>query len=319
MILMSDLKCEILSYPSADGKHTVAAYLYTMPGVPVRAVLQLSHGMCEYVQRYCPMAEFYAAQGIALAGNDHLGHGSTVPKEDYGHFADVGGREAVREDLHTMNTLLHGRYPGLPLFLYGHSMGSFFARWYAETWPDSISALVLSGTAGPSAANDLGYLLSGLLAKVHGPRYRSALMAKLNFGSYCKGIAAPHSPNDWLTRDEAIVRAYDADEQCMFRFTAAAYHDMLWVLRHVSSKNWARSIPKNLPVLLIAGDGDPVGSYGAGVRAVWAMLGDAGVQDLTCQIYEGARHELHNEINRAEVFDYVLTWLEDHMQGSNAE
>lgn len=311
---MPELQCESLSYPSCDGVHTVAGYLYTMPGVPVRAVLQLSHGMCEYVGRYRHMAAFYAAQGIALAGNDHLGHGATAKRGEHGHFADAEGRRYVLGDLHALNATLHRRFPGLPLFLYGHSMGSFFARWYAECYPDTITALVLSGTAGPSALNNVGYALSSVISAVRGPKYVSPLMVKMNFGKYCTRIQDAKSPNAWLTRDEAVVAAYDGDEYCTFDFSVGTYKQMLWVLCHVSSKKWAQSLPKTLPILLIAGDGDPVGDYGAGVRAVYAMLGDAGVQDLTCQIYEQGRHELHNELNKEEVFDYVLTWLDDHMQ-----
>ena len=138
-------------------------------------------------------------------------------------------------------------------------------------------------------------------------------MVKLNFGSYCKKIENAQSANTWLSRDENVVKAYDADGLCTFQFTAATYREMLATLNHVSTKAWAEAIDKNLPILLIAGDADPVGDYGNGVRKVWAMLGDAGVRDLTCQIYEGGRHELHNETNRDEVFDYVLTWIEDHI------
>ena len=310
---MSALHCETLSYPSANGKNTVAAYLYTMPDVPVRAVLQLSHGMCEYVQRYEPMARWYAARGIALAGNDHLGHGHTAREGELGHYGEPGGRRHLLEDLHTLNGLLHRRFPGVPLVLYGHSMGSFYARWYAETWPDSIGMLVLSGTAGPAAANRAAQGIASSLARLHGDRYVSKAIVQLNFGTYCKRIPDAVSPNAWLSRDPAVVRAYDADPLCTFPFTAGSYREMLTVLNHVNSKAWAAAMPKDLPVLLIAGDGDPVGDYGAGVRKVWAMLGDAGVQDLTCQIWEGGRHELHNETNREEVFDYVLGWIELHL------
>ena len=136
---MPQLQCEEIRFPSADGVHTVAASMYTMPGVPVRAVLQLSHGMCEYVQRYCPMAQWYAQRGIALAGNDHLGHGGTANKGEHGHYGEPRGRYHLLNDLHTMNGIIHQKFPGVPVFLYGHSMGSFYARWYAETWPESIS------------------------------------------------------------------------------------------------------------------------------------------------------------------------------------
>lgn len=286
---MSDLHCETITFPSSDGRHTSSAVLYTMPDKPVRAVIQLSHGMCEYVRRYAPMAEFYAAHGIALAGNDHLGHGDTAKAGEHGHYGEPDGRLHLLNDLHTMNGLLHERFPDTPIILYGHSMGSFYARWYAEKWPESITALVISGTAGPSFMNVIGQKLAGLIARVKGPRYVSSLMVKLNFGSYCKKIANAQSPNAWLSRDENVVNAYDADCLCTFQFTAATYREMLATLNHVSTKAWAQAIDKDLPILLIAGDGDPVGGYGSGVRKVWAMLGDAGVNDLTCQIFEGGR------------------------------
>lgn len=310
---MAQLRCENLRFPSSDTRHTVAAVIYTMADVPVRAVLQLSHGMCEYVRRYEPMAKFYAAHGIALAGNDHLGHGQTAQPGEYGHYGDLGGRYYLLQDLRKMNERLHEKFPGVPIILYGHSMGSFYARWYAEKWPDTIAALILSGTAGPSPLNLLGQPLAALIAAVRGARTVSPLLVKLNFGSYCKRIPDAVSPTAWITRDDAIVRRYSEDPLCTFFFTAGTYREMLATLNHVSSKKWARAMDKNLPVLLIAGDGDPVGDYGAGVRKVWAMLGDAGVKDLTCQIYPEARHELHNELNRQEVFDYVLGWIEEHI------
>ena len=161
---MSTLHCENVTFPSSDRKHTSSAVIYTRPDVPVRAVIQLSHGMCEYVRRYAPMADFYAAHGIALAGNDHLGHGDTAQAGEHGHYGEKDGRFHLLDDLHTMNRLLHERFPGLPIILYGHSMGSFYARWYAEKWPESITALIISGTAGPSVMNAIGQRLAALIA-----------------------------------------------------------------------------------------------------------------------------------------------------------
>lgn len=310
---MSELQCEMLSFPSSDGKNTVAGYLYTMPGVPVRAVLQLSHGMCEYVGRYRDMAAFYAAHGLAVAGNDHLGHGLTAKPADRGHYGGPEGRRHVRLDLRHMNHILHQRFPGVPILLYGHSMGSFYARWYAEAWPESIHALILSGTAGPSPLNAAAKAAATAIAAVRGDRYVSPTLVKLNFGPYNARIEAPASPNAWLTRDEAVVRAYDADPLCTFSFTAGTYREMATVLTHVNTPAWANAIPRGLPVLLIAGDADPVGDYGRGVRQVAQLLQDAGVQDLTCQLWAGGRHEMHNEINRDAVFRYVLDWVEQRL------
>ena len=302
---MAQLCRETIHFPSSDTTHTIAAYVYTMPDVPVHAVLQLSHGMCEYIRRYEPMARFYAAHGIALAGNDHLGHGESAAPGEYGHYGEPGGRYYLLQDLHRMNEHLHQEFPGLPVFLYGHSMGSFYARWYAERWPETIAGLIISGTAGPQLLHTVGQGIATVLAALRGPRTVSPFMVRANMGGYCKRIPDAKSPNAWLTRDEAVVRAYDADPLCAFPFTLGSYH--------VNRVRWARSVDKTLPILLISGAEDPVGGYGEGVRKVWAMLGDAGVKDLTCEIFEGARHELHNEWNREEVFDYVLHWLEDRL------
>lgn len=310
---MTKPNCEPLHFPSADKQHTIAGYVYTMPDVAPRAVIQISHGMCEYIGRYCNLIAYFTANGFVVAGNDHLGHGASAAPEERGHFADKNGYRCILSDLKTMNATLHQRYPGLPLVLYGHSMGSFFARWYAELWPDTIDALILSGTAGPSPRNRLGLILSSVLAAVAGPHYHSGLIVQAQTGAYCRRIPQAVSKSDWMSRDPKVISDFDADLQTQFTFTAAAYRDMLTALTHISTRKWAQAMPKQLPVLLVAGTDDPVGDYGKGVRAVYAMLGDAGIQDLTCHLYEGGRHEMHNETNRTEVYEDERTWLESRL------
>ena len=308
---MPKLEKEELWFDSADKISKAAGYVYTVPGVPVRTVVQISHGMCEYIGRYQTMAEFFAARGVAVAGNDHIGHGRTGRPDAMGQFGP-GGRKAVLEDLHTMNALLHRKFPGVPVFLYGHSMGSFFARWYAEEYGDTIRGLVISGTAGPRSANTVGLWLSGAIAKAKGESYVSPLMIQLQ-GDYNKRIPDARYPNDWLTRDRSVVQAYENDPYCQVKFTASAYREMLAVLRHVSSRKWAEALPKTLPILLVSGSEDPVGDYGRGVRRVAAMLGQAGIKDLHCQIWPGGRHEMHQELQKEKVFESVYNWLEKRL------
>lgn len=316
---MSQRNCEKITYPSADGQHIIAAYLYLPDGDSPRGVIQISHGMCEYVGRYGRMIDFFTSHGYAVGGNDHLGHGASVRPEEHGHIADKNGWKMILADLKTMNDQLHRRYPDLPVVLFGHSMGSFFARWYAEYWPDTIRGLILSGTAGPSPRNALGLALSSIAAGAAGPRYHSRVLIRSQFAKYCSHIPDAASQNAWISRDPQVVAAYDADPDCSFTFTAAAYRDMLQALTHVSSRKWAEAIPKDLPILLVSGTEDPVGDYGAGVREVYARLGDAGVQDLTCEIYEGGRHEMHNETNCGEVFAMELQWLDSRLFGEDEE
>ena len=305
---MSKIQREDIWLDSSNATARVAGFYYTCPSVSPRAVVQLSHGMCEYIGRYEEVAGYLAENGYAVVGNDHLGHGATAAGE-YGYFGPNGAKH-ILHDLHTMNQLAHKRFPGLPVILLGHSMGSFFARLFAAAYPDAIDALVLSGTAGPNPALMGGILLSQLLSRIEGEKYRSSLIQKMAFGSYLSHIPHPNTPYDWITRDEKIVAAYAQDPRCTFTFTVNAFHEMFCTLRAVSSKRWAQRLKKSTPVLLFAGDQDPVGNYGKGVRTVEQMLRAAGVQDLTLRLYPGGRHEMLNEINRQDVYADLLAWLD---------
>lgn len=311
---MSGLKIEDISFKSADGQNTVAAWFFTAPGVEARAVLQISHGMCEYIGRYRDFAAFMAQNGYAVCGNDHLGHGDTSagPSQD-GYFGK-GGRQYVLRDLKTMNELARQRFPGLPVVLLGHSMGSFYARWFAAEYPDAIDALILSGTGGPNPAAGAGLALTSLLAKLKGPAYRSKLVHHMAFGAYLKRVPAPATLYDWISTDPQIVAAYAADPRCTFMFTVNGFHELMATLKQVSSPAWAARLKKDTPVYLFSGDMDPVGDYGKGVRQVYQMMKDAGVRDVQLKLYPGGRHEMLNEVDRAQVYADVLAWCGAHIK-----
>ena len=309
---MSEIQREDIWFDSSNGTSRVAGFFYTCPSVPPRAVVQLSHGMCEYIGRYEEVAGYLARNGYAVAGNDHLGHGVTAAGE-YGYFGPDGARH-ILHDLHTMNQLARKRFPGLPVILLGHSMGSFFARLFAATYPDAIDALIISGTAGPNPALMGGILLSRMLSRTKGEKHRSNVIQKMAFGSYLARIPHPNTPYDWITRDEEIVAAYAQDPRCTFIFTVNAFYEMFRTLRAVSSERWAQRLKKTTPVLMFSGDQDPVGSYGKGVCTVERMLRAAGVQDLTLLLYPGGRHEMLNETNRQDVYADLLAWLDHHFK-----
>lgn len=308
---------ESAHFQSADGKTQVAAFFYTPTVRPIRAVVQLSHGMCEYICRYVPMFTVLSEAGIAVCGNDHLGHGETSNPKDYGFMAEKNGYQYVLRDLYTMNTLGHEKFPGIPYFLLGHSMGSFYARWYAELHPETIDGLIISGTGGPSPLMPFGRRLAGLLARLRGPRYVSKFMVKCSMGSYCKKIPDATSGNAWLSRDPEVWEKYAADEKCNFSFTVSAYRDMLTAYTHVNTSGWASRIPKDLPVYLYSGDCDPVGNYGKGVTAVYQLLRQAQLSDVTLRLYPGGRHEMHNETNKDEVFTELIHWIALHIPGTS--
>lgn len=298
-------------FDSSDGVNQVAAYIFSDEEVEPFCILQISHGMCEYMARYDDFAKYLTQNGIIVCGNDHLGHGSTAKNEkDLGYFTELNGRKHVLADLKKLNELVRREYPGLPLVLLGHSMGSFFARKYAAQWPETIDGLIISGTGGPNPQVDLGIRLSRVIARVFGGRHRSNLLDVMTFRDYLKQIKRPKTPYDWVSRDESIVEKYKNDPLCTFKFTANGFHELYQSLKEVNGTEWARQVPKDLPVYLFSGDADPVGQYGRGVLIVRDMLKEAGVEQLECKLYPGGRHEMLNETNRQEVYEDVIHYLQ---------
>ncbi|MBQ8321192.1 MAG: lysophospholipase [Clostridia bacterium] len=299
------------TFPSSDGKNTVYAVKFEPKDVPVKAVVQVSHGMIDYIDRYAPLAEYLTKEGYVIAGNEHLGHGRTAKTpEDLGYFAERDGWSLVVEDLYKMNRILREEYSGLPLILMGHSMGSFLARLYAVRYPESINALIIHGTGGKNPMLKAGKAVVSFIRKLRGSRHRSALVGLLAFGTYNSKFPKSDGINAWLTRDVARVASRQTDPYTSFNFTLAAYNDLFTMLGECNSDEWYSNYPKDMPTLVISGECDPVGDYGKGVREVHAGLCSAGVKDLTLKIYPECRHELFYEYNSEEIFSDMHSWLE---------
>ena len=297
-------------FPSSDGKNTIYAEIYTPKSVAPRGIVQLAHGMIDYTGRYTELASFLCSHGFIFAGNHHLGHGKSVATpEDFGYFAEKDGYKYVIEDIHAMNKHLHKSYPELPVILLGHSMGSFISRLYVREYPSTVAGLIIHGTGGPNPLVGVGKLLAGLIKCFNGPRHRSELINSMAFGSYNKRYPKEEGHNAWLTRDLSKVAGRDTDEFTSFKFTVSGYIDLFTFLGSSNSKTWFRQYPKKMPTLIMSGDMDPVGDYGKGPRYINKQLMINGVDNVAIKMYEGARHELFNETNQAEVFADILEWL----------
>ncbi len=299
--------CDIF-YPSTNGIDAIVAKIW-QPEKPARGIIQISHGMCEYIDRYENFAKFLTENGFFVCANNHLGHGASASsKERLGYFAKQGGEKFLVDDLHTLTNMMKMKYPGLPVLLFGHSMGSFIARNYVIKYGQELDAAIFCGTSGPNPGARAGKKLAALESRWHGEMYRSPWIQQLVFRSYNK--RNEHRTNyDWLTRDREIVDRYAVDPYCNFTFTVSAFGDLFTLLLKCNDPEWFSTYPKNLPTLLISGDMDPVGDYGKGVSYVYQTLISAGVRDVYCKLYEGARHELLNEINRSEIYQDILDWI----------
>ena len=214
------------------------------------------------------------------------------------------------EDLHAVTTLTKQLYPGVPYFLLGHSMGSFYARQYLCEWGDELDGAIIMGTGyQPKALVQLARTICRVLAVFHGWHYRSKLVARLSFLGYNKGLEG-RTAHDWLNRDPVEVDRYRADERCTFIFTLNAYYSMFSGILRLYDPALLARVPKDLPLLFLAGDADPVGEQGAGVKRAVKSLLDAGVKNIEVKLYPSARHELLVELNREEVFADIGDWLE---------
>lgn len=285
-------------------------------GTP-RASVVLAHGMVEHAARYAHLGERLAGAGYAVSAADHRGHGRTVlaggGPEGLAHLGDEQGFAAVVDDLLVVVTEEQDRHPDLPVVLIGHSMGSFVARAFAARHGERLAALVLSGTAGdPGLQGFLGERLARIECRLRGPRVRSRLMESLTLGPYNRPFRPARTGFDWLSRDEAQVDAYVADELCGGHATAGFYRDLLTGLRWVSEPSTVGRMPRDLPVLLVSGEVDPVGGARA-VEEVARLLRSAGLTRVDTKVWPGARHEVLNEINRDEVEDHLVRWLDEQV------
>ena len=296
------------SFLSTDGKTELAAYRL-VPENP-RLMVQISHGMCEYLLRYRELAAYFAGENILVFGHDHLGHGATAANaRDLGFTVHGGGADCLVEDVYTLAQKMKTEYPDLPVVLFGHSMGSFIARAVVERHPDTYCAAVFCGTCGGGMPTGAGKALAKLLMLFYGEEHRSGLMKKIAFAGYNKTYEKPCDENAWLSRDEAVVKAYNEDPLCGFPFTLRAYHDLFTLIARISRREWAGSLPKELPVLITGGEADPVGAYGKGLREVADALRDAGMSDVTLKLYPEMRHEIHNELEKERVWEDLRAWI----------
>lgn len=301
-------------FPSADGKSSIYAKKWVPEAESPRFCVQIVHGMCEYVDRYDQFARFLCQMGAAVYGDDHLGHGHTKEDDGYfGYFAAQDGEKILVEDLHTLNQDIHHEYPGVPVILFGHSMGSFLARYYTARYGDTIHAAIYSGTAGPNPQAGLAKFLAQVGCLFGRAKKPAELLTKLAFGKYNDRIENARTPNDWLTRDTDIVDKYNQDPWNTFKFTNRGFYDLMSLLQAVSGEQWAEQLPKDMGYYLISGDADPVGDYGRGVERVLEWMRKAGIGDVTLKLYPGARHELTNETNKDEVMADIASWIEAHL------
>lgn len=300
-------------FKSTNGKSDIHYYTYVPQG-EIKGIIQISHGMCEYFERYDEVACYMVEKGFVVCGNDHIGHGKSVcSKDEYGYFGDKNGYKYLVNDVKKLTEIIKLKYKNIPIFLLGHSFGSFIVRTYITKYGNDLNGVLISGTSGGSRLNKTAVLTTELIKRIKGSKYRSSVVNNIAFGNYNKKYKEKYSKHDWLTRDKKIIDNFENDDRKNFIFTTSGFNDMFYLLHFVSSKQWADLVPKDLPILMFSGDMDPVGDYGKGVIKVYKRLKSANVNDVTLNLYPEGRHEMLNEINRNEVFEDIYKWIEQRI------
>lgn len=298
-------------FPSSDGVTKIHAIQW-IPEGKIKAVLQISHGMVEYIDRYDRFAKYLNEFGIYVVGNDHLGHGESVAAEEkHGYFKHPDGNECVIKDLHRLRRLTQKQYPDMPYFMLGHSMGSFLIREYMMIHGEGLSGVIVMGTGSqPSLVLKAGKLICRMIASFKGWDYRSTLVDKMAFSSNNKRFEPGRTPQDWLTKDEAIVDAYRAHPWCTFIFTLDGFYQLFRTIQFIQKKKNIEQIPKDLPLFFVAGADDPVGNFGEDVKKIYESYQSVGIRNLQMKLYEKDRHEILNETDYAVVYEDLRKWIE---------
>ncbi len=299
------------TYPSATGVADIFARSWAPKDGEIKAVLQIVHGMAEYGERYDELGAYLCENGYAVIVNDHAGHGRSVNSDaDLGYFNGDKNKAGIGfvEDAHTLTEIAKDEFKK-PVILMGHSMGSFVARYYITKYSSDILGAIICGTAGPNPAAGAGILVANLVAKLKGEKFKSELINGMAFGAYNKRCEK-RTPFDWLSVNRENVDRYIADKNCGFLFTVSGYKNLFEVLQLVNAPEAFTAVPSDLPMLLIAGTEDPVGSYGKGVMAVYSKFKETGHNRTDIKLYQGDRHEIHNEDDRYAVFSDIVSWCD---------
>lgn len=305
-------------YPSNDGKTNIHACIWQSEGEP-KAVLQIIHGMAEYAERYSEFAEYLTKQGIVVCAEDHLGHGKSVCEEcDLGYFAAKNGWQTVLADVRGLTGIIKSKYPNLPYFVMGHSMGSFFCRKYISMYGDELNGAIIMGTGFKGAATTGGArFITKLVAAFKGWRYRSKFIDNTAFGSYNKKFER-RTAFDWLSANPDNVDAYIADPLCGVPFTCNAFYGLFGIIAQVCQLKTIKAIPDKLPLFVVSGADDPVGNYGKGVEKFTDKLLNNG-KNASMILYRGCRHEILNDICAPQLFEDLFNFIIQNINGYTQE
>jgi alpha-beta hydrolase superfamily lysophospholipase len=290
-------------------KTKLACYAWEPKESP-RAILILVHGMTDHALKYIEMAEYLMSEGILVAALDLLGHGNSAQTpDDFGYFCEQDPATVLVRDVHRLKKTVQSEHPGVPIYLMGHSMGSFIARNYIERYGTGIQGVIIQGGGDTGALKGhFGKLATSTIALFHGWRYRSVFCTNITLGPLMK--AFPDEGNTgWIVKKKELIEQYKDDPKGGFIFTLNGYHTLAELILRARSKRLIQNVPATLPIFIVSGAEDPVGEMGRGVQRMYELYKNAGIEQVKLDIRPGDRHELHHEEDRFQVFEEIKDFI----------
>lgn len=305
---------EQLQVKSSNGVNDLFVMIWRKKDEDYKGIIQISHGMIEHIGRYEETAGYLAKKGYIVVGHDHLGHGQTVVSEDeLGYFPGEQPSRLLVEDLHQITLEMKKRFPKLPFFLLGHSMGSLLARRYIMTYGNELDGVLILGTGRMNwFVLQFGKLFVKFLTWIKGEKYHSPVVEFIIFGAYNNRFGEDRFGKEWLTKDEKLKEAYVSDAKCQFTFSLNGIRMLIDTVLFIQKKENMKKIPLALPIIFMAGTEDPFGEYGRGVNGIYEAYQKLGLTDVKIQMYDNDRHEILHETDREDVCENIVKWLDCH-------
>ena len=309
------VKGEDFTFKSDEGTEIFVYKWLPMAKKEIIGVVQIAHGMAENAGRYEALAKKLTNEGFAVYANDHRGHGKTAESvEKQGILADSEGFKWMVEDVHKLTGIIKENHADMPVFLLGHSMGSFIAQKYIMLYGNELNGVILSGTNGKQGLMlSVGSLVAMLECQLKGRDSKSLRLTQMSFGSYNNNFKPVRTIFDWLSRDTNEVDKYINDPYCGTVFTNGFFYDFLEGLKEIEKQKNMAKVPKDLPIYMFSGAKDPVGNEGKGVRDLYDSYKSLGIKDVKIKLYDGGRHEMLNETNKEEVMEDLMEWINAHV------
>lgn len=303
------------TYPSSNCKTNIHAIICYPKSGQYNRIIQIIHGKREYIERYLNFMEYLTTKGFITVGHDHLGHGQSInTKEDLGYIGETNPNELLIKDIHTLRTLIQKKFPNFPYFILGHSMGSFLLREYISLCGNDLAGAIILGTGHKNKYKvTLGLRLCEIISCFKGNKYKSKFIDNLSKGKNFEKFDMTKTDiyKSHITSDPLMAKQYNEDQKRNFDFSLNAYIGLFDAIIYSCDQNNINKINKDLPILFVSGGDDPVGNFGKGVKTSYEMFKKAGIKDVIMKLYEKDRHEVLNEVNREEVFEYIKNWIDE--------